>query len=95
VRDKAKAALKVFVIAMITEFLSFFIVVVNTRAYTKGLYFWTFATDAFFITQTFFVARWMIEVKGARGLNAYFGFLIGGTAGSLFAIWITKLLYGG
>ena len=87
--------LKTFLIAAATEFFSFFLVVVNTRAYTKGLYFWTFATDAFFITQAFFVAKWMVEVRQARGMTAYFGFLFGGTLGSLFAIWVTKHLYGG
>jgi hypothetical protein len=86
---------KTFLVAAATEFFSFFLVVVNTRAYTKGLYGWTFATDSFFITQAFFVAKWMVEVKQMRGMVAYFGFLFGGTLGSLFAIWITKHLYGG
>lgn len=87
--------MKTFLIAAITEFLSFFVIVVNTRAYTKGLYFWTFVTDAFFISQSFFVAKWMVEAKEARGLPAYFGFLIGGTLGSLSGILLTKILYGG
>lgn len=87
--------MKVFFIAAATEFLCFFLVVVNTRAYTKGLYFWTWLTDALFITQSFFVAKWMTEAKEARGIAAYFGFLVGGSAGSLLAIWITKHLYGG
>ena len=86
---------KTFLIAAATEFISFFLVVVNTRAYTQGLYFWTFVTDSFFISQAFFVAKWMVEVKQARSLTAYFGFLLGGTLGSLTAIWVTKHLYGG
>ena len=87
--------MKTFLIAAITEFVSFFLIVVNTRAYTQGLYLWTFVTDAFFISQSFFVAKWMVEVKEARGLPAYFGFLVGGTLGSLSAIWLTKHVYGG
>lgn len=63
---------KTFLIAAATEFLSFFLIVVNTRAYTKGLYFWTFVTDSFFITQTFFVAKWMVEVKQAAGSGRVF-----------------------
>ena len=86
--------MKTFGIAFVTEFLAFFIIVVNTRAYTKGLYFWTFLTDAFFISQSFFVSKWMVEAKEARGMAAYFGFLLGGTAGSLSAIFVTKFLYG-
>jgi hypothetical protein len=37
----------------------------------------------------------MVEAKEARGLAAYFGFLLGGTLGSLAAILVTKHLYGG
>lgn len=87
--------LQTFLIAATTEFFSFFLIVVNTRAYTLGLYFWSFVTDFFFISQAFFVAKWMVEVKEARGLTAYFGFLVGGTMGSLAAIWVTKHVYGG
>jgi hypothetical protein len=87
--------LKTFLIAAVTEFFSFFLVVVNARAYNKGLYFWTFVTDAFFISQAFWVAKWMVEVRQARGWTAYFGFLVGGTLGSLCAIWVTKRIYGG
>ena len=86
--------MKTFLIAAVTEFVSFFLIVINTRAYTQGLYVWTFLTDAFFISQSFFVSKWMIEAKDARGVAAYLGFLIGGTAGSLSAIAVTKLLYG-
>lgn len=86
--------MKTFCIAAVTEFLSFFLIVINTRAYTQGLYVWTFLTDAFFISQSFFVSKWMVEAKEARGFAAYLGFLIGGTAGSLAAIGVTKLLYG-
>lgn len=85
--------MKIFLIAAVTEFLSFFLIVVNTRAYTHGLYGWTFLTDSFFISQSFFVSKWMVEVKEARGMKAYAGFLLGGTAGSLFAIFVTKFLY--
>lgn len=87
--------MKVFWIAAVTEFFSFFIIVVNTRAFTKGLYGWTMLTDGLFITQTFLVSKWMVEKPEARGLGAYLGFLTGGTIGSVFAIYITKLLYGG
>lgn len=86
--------MKTFLIASATEFLSFFLIVVNTRAYSNGLYKWTLATDAFFITQNFWIAKWMVEAKDARGWTAYFGFLIGGTTGSLAAIFVTKLVYG-
>jgi hypothetical protein len=85
---------KTFAIAFATQFFSYFIIVANTRAFTEGSYRWTFITDSFFITQSFFVGKWMIETKSARGIPAYFGFLLGGTLGSLAAIFTTKHLYG-
>lgn len=86
--------MRTFLIAAATEFFSFFLIVVNTRAFTLGLYSWTLLTDSLFISQQFFVAKWMVEAKEARGLHAYLGFLVGGTLGSLFAIFITKHVYG-
>jgi len=83
--------MKTFAIAFATEFFSCFLIVANTRAFTEGSYRWTFIT-AFFITQSFFAGKWMIETKSARGTPAYFGFLLGGTLGSLAAIFTTKHL---
>lgn len=88
-------AVRVFLIAAATDFLACFVIVINTRAFTKGLYFWTAVTEAFFTTQSFYVGKWMVERKEARGTAAYMGFLIGSTGGALLAIWITKILYGG
>lgn len=87
--------MKTFLIACATEWFCYFIIVCNTRAFTQGSYKWTLITDGLFITQSFFVAKWMMEVKEARGISAYLGFLLGGTLGSLSAIYVTKHLYGG
>lgn len=84
-----------FLIAFAAEFFSYFIIVCNTRAFTQGSYKWTLITDGLFITQSFYVMKWMTEVKEARGTAAYIGFLLGGTLGSLSAIFVTKNLYGG
>ena len=86
--------MRVFLIAFITEFLSSFVIVCNTRAFTEGNYLWTAVTESFFIAQSFFVARWMIEDKDARGCAAFMGFLLGGTIGALGAIFTSKHLYG-
>lgn len=81
--------------AAAAEWVSFFIIVLNTRAFTQGSYFWTLLTDFLFITQAFFVAKWMIEAKEARSWSAYWGFVTGGTWGSLTAIWVSEHLYKG
>jgi hypothetical protein len=52
------------------------------------------SSPAFFITQSFFAGKWMTETKSARGTPAYFGFLLGGTLGSLAAIFTMKHLCG-
>jgi len=85
--------MKTFAIAFATQFFSCFLIVANTRAFTEGSYRWIFIT-AFFITQSFFAGKWMIETKSARGTPAYFGFLLGGTLGSLAAIFTMKHLCG-
>lgn len=82
-------------LAGFTEFLSFFVIVVNTRAFTQGKIGWTMATDGLFIIQTWAVGKWMVEDKQARGIWALLGFLIGGELGSVLGIVVTKYFYGG
>lgn len=76
------------------ELISYFIIVANTRAFTQGLYFWTAITDAFFSAQQFILAKAMIDSKDARSFSSGLGCVLGGTSGSLLAIWVTKTLYG-
>lgn len=78
----------------LTTFISYFILVANTRAFTQGSYTWTAITDGVFTAQSFVVAKLSIENEGGRSLAAGAGATIGGTAGSLFAIWCTKHVYG-
>lgn len=83
-----------FLIFAACEFVAFFVLVANTRAYTKGLYGWTAATDMFFCAQLWTQNKVMTEDKNARTWAAGLGTTIGGACGSLFAIWITKHVYG-
>jgi hypothetical protein len=85
---------RTFAIAALTEFVSFFIIVLNTRAFTHALIGWTMLTDALFITQSFLVSKWMVEDRNARGPSAFLGFLIGGELGSVLAILLTTKIYG-
>lgn len=75
-------------------FFTYFILVANTRAFTQGSYLWTAITDTAFTAQSFLVAKLMIDDADGRSLYAGAGSTIGGTLGSLFAIWCTKHLYG-
>lgn len=86
--------MKTFFIALLVEFLSYFVVVINNRAFNQGLYGWTAATDALFITQLFIMQKWSVEKPEYRGWSAYWGFLIGGTLGSLSALYVSTHIYG-
>ena len=80
------------------QFVSYSILVANGRAYMMGSYVWTAATDMCFTAMNFVVLRSVMkdvkdsndELQGA----SFWGYVLGGTSGSLAAIWITKHLYG-
>jgi len=77
-----------------TQFLSYFLFVANTRAFTQGSYTWTWVTDTLLAGQAFILAKLMIDKKEGRGLWAGIGYVLGGPVGSLLSIYVTKRLYG-
>lgn len=79
-----------FCLMFVAELVSFFIIVSNTRAFTHGNYLWTAITDTLFTMQQFTMAKLMIDDKNARSWSAGAGATIGGTCGSLLAIFITS-----
>jgi hypothetical protein len=83
-----------FVFAFVVEFISFFIIVANTRALAQGSYLWTGVTDFGFGIQAFAIGKLMIDNKECRTWAFGLGSTAGGTCGSLFSIFITKHLYG-
>jgi hypothetical protein len=83
-----------FLFFAIENFICFFVLVANTRAFTQGSYFWTAITDTMFSLQGALVAKFTIEDKDGRSWAAIAGTTIGGTLGSLTSIWCTKHLYG-
>lgn len=97
-KDKAKAFLKrmlstalgTFTLMFVAEFISFFIIVANTRAYTHGNYTWTVVTDTLFSLQSFCMSKLMIDDPKARTWWAGLGFTLGGTLGSCAAIFVTE-----
>lgn len=89
-----KSKLGQFLFFFAEMFVSYFIIVCNTRAFTQGSYFWTAVTDGFFTLQGAIVGKLCIEDKDGRTLWAIAGGCVGGTCGSLMAIWVTKHVYG-
>jgi hypothetical protein len=77
------------------QFVSYALLVANGRAYVLGSYLWTAITDTLIATMSFVVMRKMVK-DSQDDLHgpSLFGYVIGGTLGSLFSIWITKILYG-
>lgn len=73
------------------QFLSFFIIVANTRAYTQGLYFWTGVTDMAFGLLNFAIVK---RVTAAETWTERIGYACGGTVGALVGIYVSKHLYG-
>lgn len=77
----------------VLQFLSYFIFVANTRAFTKGLYGWTAATDGWLAMQGFLMTR-LISKDEDDGPWALCGTVFGGVCGSLLSIFVTQHLYG-
>jgi hypothetical protein len=77
-----------------TQFVSYFLFVANTRAFTQGSYAWTWLTDTMLAGQAFAISKLMIDNKDARGLWAGIGYTLGGPMGSILSIFVTKHLYG-
>lgn len=89
-----KTPLGQFLFFGLAEFLSFFIIVMNTRAVAQGSYLWTAITDSVFTLQGFALGKMMMDDANARTWYVGMGVVVGGTSGSLFSIFITKMLYG-
>ena len=83
-----------FVFFFFETFITYFILVANTRAFTQANYLWTAITDTLFTAQSWIVGTACIEDKDARTRWAAMGSIIGGTCGSLFSIFLTKRVYG-
>lgn len=81
-----------FSLMFVAELISFFIIVANTRAYTHGSYLWTAITDTLFSAQAFVMGKLMMDDPKARSWWAGLGCTLGGTCGSLLAIFVTSIL---
>lgn len=73
------------------QFVQFFLVVANTRAYTQGNYTWTALTDLLFSVIQFTILK---KVAASKKESDVLWYALGGVAGSLTSIYVTKLIYG-
>lgn len=83
--------MKVAIQLFLLQFVSFFIIVANTRAYTQGRYLWTAVTDMAFGLINFTIVQ---KVATARTWPQRLGYASGGMVGALVGIYLTKLIYG-
>lgn len=75
----------------ITQFFSYALIIVNGRAYNQANYVVTFSSDLVFASYGFFVIK---AIGNSSNKLAWVGYTIGGATGSLFGIWISKVLLG-
>lgn len=80
--------MKSFLLIFIGQFLVYFLVVVNTRAYTNDNYALTAISDLIFASVNFFIIKRIAkETSNMLDLTAY---VLGGTVGSLLSMYISK-----
>ena len=82
-----------FVFFFFAQLVSYFLIVANTRAFTHDNYLGTIVTDGIISAQSFFLGKMSIENTNARSWAAFVGNCLGGVAGSVLAIFITKRFY--
>ena len=76
-----------------TQFAIYALLVANVRAYTQVRYVWTAGTDVVFATLNFFVTQAIAKQETGDKIS-WVAYVLGGTSGSLAAIWVTVRLYG-
>lgn len=86
--------LKTFAFWFAAEFFLYGLLVANGRAYVQANYPATLVTDMIISGFNFWFAVKFIEGKDNRTWPALVGCVLGGGAGSLCSIFLTKILYG-
>lgn len=89
-----RAGVKRFLFWFAMEFTQFALIVANGRAYNQANYVATLGTDMVISGFNFWVAVKFIEDKDNRDRWSMAGCVLGGGAGSVVSIFVTKLIYG-
>lgn len=85
--------MKQFLLFFGTQALAYFLIVANTRAFTHDNYLATLVTDGLICAESFIMGKLMIESAKSRSAAAGAGMILGGMAGSVLSIWVTKRWY--
>lgn len=83
-----------FTFFFVSQFISYFLIVANGRAFNQGSYLWTGTTDTLIGGQNFLMVRLISKDSNDLHGLSLLGYMAGGTVGSLFAIWTTLHVYG-
>lgn len=79
---------KSLVFIFLAQFVAFFLIVINTRAYTGNNYSITAISDIIWSTLNFFVIRKIAQ--DAFNIGSLIAYTAGGTIGSLLAMYISS-----
>jgi hypothetical protein len=84
--------MRTFILFFALQFTLYLLVTVNFRAIAQARYGWTILTDTLISAAQF----WIIRKVGTSADNsiAWFGFVVGGAAGSTVGIWLSKRVFG-
>lgn len=75
------------------QFFQYCIICISFIALAKGRYVWTFVSDAACGLNSYFIIR-RISNSDAKSHLGVIGYTLGGSSGSMLAIWLTKHLMG-
>lgn len=78
-------------ILMITQFLSYTLIIINTRAYNQKNYLITIVSDIFFGLYGFFIIK---AVSDTNNKYSWLGYTIGGAIGSAAGIKLSEIILG-
>lgn len=74
------------------QLISYSLLVVNFRAVAQANYFWSAVTDFTIASFSFFVIKKI--AKSDDSIHLWFGYAMGGLAGSILGIWISLQIHG-
>ena len=77
----------------LSQFASYALITANTRALSHDRYLATALTDFLITAEAFVYGKIFYEKPEARNLFSGLGLALGGVAGSLFSMWLTKHWY--
>jgi hypothetical protein len=78
----------------LAELVSFAVITANFRAIAQGNYWYAGVTDFMNLVQGFAIGKFLMDDAEQRTWYTGLGAAVGGTCGTLLAIWITKHVYG-